>query len=118
MLLEYLLLLLSLLLLLLLLLCLLLLLLLLLSLLLLLLMLLLLLLLLFKEALENFSLIPQFFSNKLRFLYHRSVYLYSDCMLNLTCNFNLRGYSTPWTLFLKTLCIFSKHKATLDKLSY
>ena len=24
----------------------------------------------------------------------------------------------PWALFLKTLCIFSKHKATLDKVSY
>ena len=24
----------------------------------------------------------------------------------------------PWTLFFKTLCIFSKNKATLDKVSY
>ena len=27
------------------------------------------------------------------------------------------GGTAPWTLFLKTLCIFSKSKATLDKVS-
>ena len=30
----------------------------------------------------------------------------------------LRGLLHPWALFLKTLCIFSKNKATLDKVSY
>ena len=30
----------------------------------------------------------------------------------------LRGYSTLWALFLKTLCIFSKNKAISDKVSY
>ena len=29
-----------------------------------------------------------------------------------------KGALHPWTLFLKTLCIFSKNKATLDKVSY
>ena len=31
---------------------------------------------------------------------------------------HLRVYSTPWALFLETLCIFSKNKATLDKVYY
>ena len=30
----------------------------------------------------------------------------------------LRGALHLWALFLKTLCIFSKNKATLDKVSY
>ena len=30
----------------------------------------------------------------------------------------LKGVLHPWALFLKTLCIFSKNKATLDKVSY
>ena len=30
----------------------------------------------------------------------------------------LKGVLHPWTLFLKTLCIFSKNKATSDKVSY
>ena len=29
-----------------------------------------------------------------------------------------KGVLHPWTLFLKTLCIFSKKKATSDKVSY
>ena len=29
-----------------------------------------------------------------------------------------KGVLHPWALFLKTLCIFSKNKATLDKVSY
>ena len=29
-----------------------------------------------------------------------------------------KGELHPWALFLKTLCIFSKNKATLDKVSY
>ena len=31
---------------------------------------------------------------------------------------NVKGVLHPWALFLKTLCIFSKNKATLDKVSY
>ena len=38
----------------------------------------------FKEALDNFSLIPYFC-----FYTIRSVYLFNDCMLNLSCNFSL-----------------------------
>ena len=30
----------------------------------------------------------------------------------------IKGVLHPWTLFLKTLCIFSKNKATSDKVSY
>ena len=30
----------------------------------------------------------------------------------------VKGVLHPWALFLKTLCIFSKNKATLDKVSY
>ena len=32
--------------------------------------------------------------------------------------YSFKGVLHPWTLFLKTLCIFSKNKATSDKLSY
>ena len=32
--------------------------------------------------------------------------------------FHVKGVLHPWALFLKTLCIFSKNKATLDKVSY
>ena len=47
-------------------------------------------------------------------------------MVNLKCvtyakpiHFSaLKGVQHPWALFLKTLCIFSKNKATLDKVSY
>ena len=35
-----------------------------------------------------------------------------------TCNIMLKGVLHPWALFLKTVCIFSKNKATLDKVSY
>ena len=31
---------------------------------------------------------------------------------------NFKGVLHPWTLFLKILCIFSKNKATLDKVSH
>ena len=31
---------------------------------------------------------------------------------------SLKGVLHPWTLFLKTLCIFSKNKATSNKVSY
>ena len=42
-----------------------------------------------KGALDNFSLIPRFFQKNWDFHTIRSVYLCSDCMLNLTCTFNL-----------------------------
>ena len=42
-----------------------------------------------KGALDNFSLIPDLFQKSWDFYTIRSVYLRSDCMLNLTCNFNL-----------------------------
>ena len=32
--------------------------------------------------------------------------------------YHFKGVLHPWALFLKTLCIFSKNKATLDKVSY
>ena len=32
--------------------------------------------------------------------------------------FDLKGVLHLWALFLKTLCIFSKNKATSDKVSY
>ena len=32
--------------------------------------------------------------------------------------YNFKGVLHLWALFLKTLCIFSKNKATLDKVSY
>ena len=31
---------------------------------------------------------------------------------------NIKGVLHPWALFLKTLCIYSKNKATSDKVSY
>ena len=44
-----------------------------------------------KGALDNFSLIPDFFSKKIEIfiITIRSVYLCSDCMRNLTCKFHL-----------------------------
>ena len=33
-------------------------------------------------------------------------------------NWKLKGVLHPWALFLKTLCIFAKNKATSDKVSY
>ena len=32
--------------------------------------------------------------------------------------YSFKGVLHLWALFLKTLCIFSKNKATLDKVSY
>ena len=34
------------------------------------------------------------------------------------CQERIKGVLHPWALFLKTLCIFSKNKATSDKVSY
>ena len=43
-----------------------------------------------KGALDNFSLIPHFFFKSIEiFFNHKSVYVCSDSMLSLTCNFNL-----------------------------
>ena len=39
----------------------------------------------------------------------------ADCFLS---TWFIKGVLHPWTLFLKTLCIFSKNKATSDKVSY
>ena len=36
----------------------------------------------------------------------------------MTTSIYLKGVLHPWALFLKTLCIFSKNKATSDKVSY
>ena len=43
------------------------------------------------------------------------------CIIDLLCACPFSGFKGvlhPWTLFLKTLCIFSKNKATSDKVSY
>ena len=56
----------------------------------------------FKGALDNFSLIPQlvfFFQKSWDFYTIRSVYLCSECMLNLTCSFNL--ITKIWWFFLQ-----------------
>ena len=39
-------------------------------------------------------------------------------MCNTTVQLYIKEVLHPWALFLKTLCIFSKNKATLDKVSY
>ena len=38
-------------------------------------------------------------------------------VVNLAYITVVKGVVHPWTLFLKTLCIFSKNKATSDKVS-
>ena len=38
--------------------------------------------------------------------------------LTLSDMWFFKGVLHPWALFLKTLCIFSKNKATSDKVSY
>ena len=47
-------------------------------------------------------------------LFSEKVFVYSNFYYILS----LKGVLYPWALFLKTLCIFSKNKATLDKVSY
>ena len=50
-------------------------------------------------------------------VFHCSVdYCVELSLVNKT--FCVKGVLHPWALFLKTLCIFSKNKATLDKVSY
>ena len=39
-------------------------------------------------------------------------------LIDITITQSLKGVLHLWALFLKTLCIFSKNKATLDKVSY
>ena len=41
------------------------------------------------------------------------MYYYLEFKLNY-----LKGVLHPWALFLKTLCIFSKNKEVLDKVSH
>ena len=45
----------------------------------------------------------------------KKVTLYTKAVYNVTII--IKGVLHPWTLFLKALCIFSKSKATLDKVS-
>ena len=40
------------------------------------------------------------------------------CVDDFCIDVLFKGVLHPWALFLKTLCIFSKNKATLDKVSY
>ena len=40
------------------------------------------------------------------------------CIVCCVCCYALKGVLHLWTLFLKTLCIFSKNKATSDKVSH
>ena len=40
---------------------------------------------------------------------------FNDFVISDIC---VKGVLHPWALFLKTLCIFSKNKATSDKVSY
>ena len=42
---------------------------------------------------------------------------FTDLYCYVPDNF-LKGVLHPWALFLRTLCIFSKNKATSDKVSY
>ena len=44
------------------------------------------------------------------------IYILTHCYI-LKCSI-LKGVLHPWALFLKTLYIFSKNKATSDKVSY
>ena len=41
-----------------------------------------------------------------------------NVLIMLTNVWVLKGVLHPWALFLKTLCIFAKNKATSDKVSY
>ena len=44
--------------------------------------------------------------------------LYICRILRFSCVGDFKGVLHLWALFLKTLCIFSKNKATSDKVSY
>ena len=46
------------------------------------------------------------------------MYVNVDEFVSTYSMINFKGVQHHWTLFLKTLCIFSKNKATLDKVSY
>ena len=63
------------------------------------------------------------FIEKINFLFGNSEvnlfwlsFLWKKSHISLFCLF--KGVLHPWALFLKTLCIFSKNKATSDKVSY
>ena len=43
---------------------------------------------------------------------------YKKALAKIQTKIMLKGVLHLWALFLKTLCIFSKNKATLDKVSY
>ena len=49
---------------------------------------------------------------------HFPYYNYINVCMHIYRFISLRGYSTPGPKFLKTLCIFSQNKATLDKITY
>ena len=53
-----------------------------------------------------------YFSMLLDFWYNVSLTIFCHKILQL------KGVLHPWALFLKILCIFSKNKATSDKVSY
>ena len=58
---------------------------------------------------------------KRRSFYYRGAKLWNSLDENTKCAINLmtfKGVLHHWALFLKTLCIFSKNKATSDKISY
>ena len=51
---------------------------------------------------------------------HKIFHIYSTHLesIRVECYFILKGVLHLWALFLKTLCIFSKNKATSDIVSY
>ena len=56
-----------------------------------------------------------YFQQFSHFYHHISI---SSPFWHFYCLFVFKGVLHLWALFLKTLCIFSKNKATLDKVSY
>ena len=48
----------------------------------------------------------------------KNVTSYGFSLVWVNFNLHLKGVLHLWALFLKTLCIFSKNKATSDKVSY
>ena len=65
----------------------------------------------YTEAIEHLSPVPKNISyNEQHLVNHYK-------QSNVLC-YNIHGVQHPWTLFLKTSCIFSRNKATLDNKSY
>ena len=55
---------------------------------------------------------------KFKYIFVSNLFFSLDCLL---CTWNMswiKGVLHLWALFLKTLCIFSKNKPNLDKVSY